>query len=387
MSKTAPLGLADLAENATFRETAAGKSTAQVNEIELGEDGLGFDSLALIDLVGVLTAYFGLDESGVEDYMIVRPRIGDWAEIVARHFELVGTDAVITFSTSGSMGAPKQVQHMRAHLEDEVRVVLETVLAEKQHRGRILSGVAPRHVYGFIWGVLLPARGGMVALDVNRVAPSGVIRMARSGDVILGTPFTWEHLARVGRAFPRDVVGITSGAPSSPSTWEHSDRLGLSRMVEVYGSTETAGVGVRTSGSEPFRLLPTLRRQGDGIERIAAPGTRPEVQDKLDWQSPEDFYVLGRLDDVVQVAGTNVSPRHVCTVIRECPGISDAVVRLEGARLKANVILADPKADIGVLEGTLRQHIEAALPPAARPERLTFGTELPRNAMGKLCDW
>jgi len=44
-------------------------------------------------------------------------------------------------------------------------------------------------------------------------------------------------------------------------------RMGCERLVQVYGSTETAGVGAQTAAGESFRLFPFWERSGDALIR------------------------------------------------------------------------------------------------------------------------
>ena len=366
---------------------AVGLSEAAIDQIELGEEGLGFDSLSLIDLVGVLTRYFGLAASGVEDYLLVRTRIGDWAQTIGHHFEVVGAEAKLTFTTSGTSGEPSVVSHCGSTLESEARAILAEVFGQGSMPKRVLCGVSPRHLYGFLWGCLAPSIAGIPVVDVHWAAPTRVFREARPGDVVLGTPHTWDLLSRTLSRPLAGVVGVTSGAPAKDATWALRDNLGISRLIEAYGSTETGGVGFRDRHDCAFALFETLSRKGDGIERTCAPGHPLELQDRLRWVSEREFFVDGRLDDVIQVAGTNVSLTHVRQTIRESPDVAEAAVRPNSARLKAFVVPKDHLDDHQDLESRLRRHLEKTLPPPARPDRIDFGSELPRSAMGKLTDW
>jgi 4-coumarate--CoA ligase len=247
--------------------------------------------------------------------------------------------------------------------------------------------VPPQHIYGFLFACLLPARLDWPVIDLHRAAPTAVFRHAKAGDLIVGTPLHWDLLQQVGLRLPEEVFGLTSAGPSTALTWQAPDTLGLSGLTEIYGATETGGIGTRSSGQAPFKLLQHLRPPNG---QVTAPsrGLAPlDLQDKLDWIAPDLFHVLGRKDDVVQVAGVNVSPSEIRKVLEAFAGVSAVTVRPCGNRLKAFVVPDPALSDPAGFAERLQRHILQTLPAPARPTSLTFGSSLPRNSLGKLCDW
>ncbi|ARE42195.1 4-coumarate--CoA ligase [Rhodovulum sp. P5] len=365
----------------------AGAGTIDPDDLLIDEATLGFDSLSLLDLIMSLNRYFGLASTGVEDYLLVQRRLGDWADLVAHHFELVGRDAEITFTTSGSTGPGKLIRHGRDVLEAEMSGVADLLQPYLRPDTRVLSMVAPLHIYGFLWACLLPRMTGLEVRDIGALSPTRLLREARSGDIVLGTPFTWAQLAKTGGRLPDDVTGVSAGATSTRDTWQAVAEIGLDRLIDIFGSTETGGVGMRAEEGTPFTLLAHLTRCGEDIARKSDPTTPLALQDRLDWTDARAFRVLGRNDTVVQIAGTNVNPDAVREVLRADPAVADAAVRLDGDRLKAFVVPTDGAGDTGPLETALRDRVNRELPAPARPDRFTFGPRIPRNAIGKLADW
>ena len=357
-----------------------------LDRLEIGEDTLGFDSLALIDLVGVISRYFNLMDSGAEDLLLVHRELGQWVSIVAAHLDTVGGKARIGFETSGSTGNPKRVVHGFGVLEDEICDIRGAILGPAFAAGRILSAVPPRHIYGFLWSVLLPERAGQEAIAVHRAPDGAIARLSRPGDIVLGTPYIWERAAIAGDRLPPGVTGITSAGPSSPATWQAARMLGIERLVEVYGSTETGGLGWRDAWDRPFALSGRVVRHGDDLRRRAC-GTILAVQDHLQWLDENHFAVSGRRDDVVQVAGTNVSLGDVARCLRSIAGVAEVAVRLEDGRIRALIVAAEATADTETLEDALRASAMRHLAAPARPDRYTFAAALPRTKLGKMADW
>ncbi|MEM7522139.1 MAG: 4-coumarate--CoA ligase, partial [Pseudomonadota bacterium] len=166
-------------------------------------------------------------------------------------------------------------------------------------------------------------------------------------------------------------------------TWESAKRLGAARCVEVYGSTETGGIGWRSDPAQPLKLLPHLERMGDGVKARAKDTPLP-LQDVIAWENDTSFCVIGRGDRVVQVGGTNVDLGLVERTLQQSGHVREAVVRLDGLRLKAFVV-PEGEED-AALDGAVRQAL-AVLPAIARPQELSFGPEIPRTSTGKPSDW
>src|SRR5690606_37149153 len=91
--------------------------------------------------------------------------------------------------------------------------------------------------------------------------------------------------------------------------------------------------------------------------------------------------VTGRLDDVIISGGLKVSLGAVERLVRARPGLADAaVVRASSERWgEVPVVVARTAVDLPAL----RAAVEAALGPAARPERVILVEEMPVLPSGK----
>ncbi|MEL6883803.1 MAG: 4-coumarate--CoA ligase [Pseudomonadota bacterium] len=362
-----------------------GRSPTEIDDIAITEDSLGFDSLGTLELILALNRFFDLNRSGIEDYLLIHRRIGDWVDLLSKHREIVGADWRFGFETSGSTGTPAVVSHSADTLWAEMRAQGTGPFSHIQAPGRIITLVPPHHIYGFLFGCILPDQHGMDVLDLHYAGPGTAFRHARSGDLVVGTPFNWDMLNRTGLRFVDGVFGVTSAGPSTPQTWNSVAACNLAGLTEVFGSTETGGIGTRCAPETPFELLPHVVAQGEHVFRCTD-RTPLALQDRLEWFGPDTFKVVGRLDKVVQVAGVNVSPNFVRDNILAVDGVADAAVRMGKDRLRAFVVPRDG-VDTQDLQSRLQAHLQKTLDAPARPGCITFGAELPRNDMGKAAAW
>jgi long-chain acyl-CoA synthetase len=353
----------------------------------LDADGLGLDSLALLDLAASVSTFFRLQESELEDDLLRRRSVGDWTATVMRGW-VHGTHR-ITFATSGSTGLPVLCTHAWSSIVQELDAQARLFAG----RQRVLGLVGPRHIYGFFFCALLPRWLGVPFVDMRAATPAGLAGIARSGDLVVGFPLRWDLAATIGQ-WAQDVDGATSTGPINPATVMALRAQGLARMVEIYGSSETGGIAWRDQPTDVLHLYPHWSLRSDGqLERADA-----ELPGKMQVIEPPDilaarndgFDVIGRRDGKVQVAGTNVSCAHVAAVIREHPDISACAVRLmqahEGARLKAFIVLAGHATEDAVRTG-LRTWMRSRLSTPETPMDMVFGSALPRDGLGKLADW
>lgn len=359
------------------------------------EQDLGVDSLELLQLAGTLAEALQMQRSGIEDYLLARRTLDGWLDIATA--SLQHWSGELGFRTSGSTGEPKRCSHELVMLEQEAAALA----ALFPQRRRLLLAVPSHHIYGFLFGVLLPRHLGIKpdqVLSVRARLPSRLARHVLPGDLVIGHPHVWQAALGPDAAFPDDVTGVSSTAPCPDAVAQRAAGAGLA-LVQVYGASETGGMGWRASHRDAYRLLPYLERAPDGVDALLrrCPGGRTALlrpQDSFEWQSHALFTVGPRRDAAVQVGGTNVFPERVRRVLLEHPMVEDAAVRLmrpdEGVRLKAFVV---PRAGAGdgftreLFTRELRAWIDARLAAPERPKAITLGERIPRGALDKPADW
>ncbi|QIK38356.1 AMP-binding protein [Caldichromatium japonicum] len=382
--------LADLiqAELARLQPLTADAVALSASDLDL--DALGLSSLAFIDLATTVAVQFRLDETGHDSMLMERRRLADWVKTVLASRRTC--DETIGFLTSGSTGQPKLCLHALALLEQEI----EFFAGLFADRRRILRVVPCHHIYGFLFGWMLPARLGIPVLDARRILPSAVLRQTCPGDLVVGYPAFFALASRIPLQVGEDVVAVTSTSPCPPEVWQALAELGCARIIEVYGSSETAGIGWREGADDPFCLLPHWTRVPGSPEHLQRPQTAGPpcfwpLPDRVLWTGERQFQVLGRRDGAVQVAGINVYPERIAACLREHPEVAEAVVRPTGTgadpQLKAFVVPTNACQDLQGLPNRLHRWLTGRLLPHERPRSIRVGFEIPRSELGKLADW
>ncbi len=387
------LAWSEIAAMPAVRQSAGSRMDAHT--LNWSVSGLALDSLACMQLATAAATWCNAHDAGFEDLFLAKRQVGDWAHAMQRAREAGARH--ITFSSSGSTGARQHVRHREELLADEARA-WALVLRDFAAVQRVINLVPTHHIYGCIWGLLLPQALQVPVCDAELAA----LPELQPGDVIVAVPDQWAWLAEAARLWPAGVQGVSSTAPLAADVHrrlvgDSADgrqpfRQTLARLIQVYGATETAGLAWRDGPDEPYTLAPgRARGADDGIALTWPDGsTTPlKVPDQLRWADARRFELLRRLDHSVQVAGHNVSPAWVEQQLRGHAAVQDAAVRLDDdparPRLKAFVVPLRPEdlAQRAAFEAWVAQ----TLPWYAAFSSITYGQELPRNVMGKLSNW
>jgi acetyl-CoA synthetase len=101
------------------------------------------------------------------------------------------------------------------------------------------------------------------------------------------------------------------------------------------------------------------------------------------------FWILGRVDDVLNVAGHRIGTMEVESALVEHPAVAEAAVvgrshDLKGQAIAAFVTLRDGKAKSPELADELRQFVAKKIGALARPEDILFSADLPKTRSGKI---
>ena len=102
-----------------------------------------------------------------------------------------------------------------------------------------------------------------------------------------------------------------------------------------------------------------------------------------------DYWLLGRVDDVMNVSGHRISTIEVESALVDHPRVAEAAVcgRNDGLTGQAIVAYVTLKGgDEGSLEmlEELRNHVAAKIGPIAKPANIVFTPELPKTRSGKI---
>src|SRR5881397_3560797 len=211
----------------------------------------------------------------------------------------------------------------------------------------------------------------------------------------------------------------TVGEPINPEAWMWYHRtIGGERcpIVDTWWQTETGGImiaplpgavpEVRTRDGKP--LGPNqggylvITRPWPGMLRTV--WKDPERYREQYWSQMPGvyftgdgarrdadgyFWVMGRIDDVVNVAGHRLGTMEVESALVSHPAVAEAAVvgrpdELKGQAITAFVTLESSRRPSDELKRALREHVAKEIGAFARPDDIRFTDALPKTRSGKI---
>ena len=159
--------------------------------------------------------------------------------------------ALVCVYTSGSTGAHVACPKTAAQLLGEAALLVQ--LWDLGPRTRVLASVPPHHLYGLLFGVLVPFMGGGSFVRTTPLHAETIAAQARRWqiDVVCSVP---AHLHAVATMAPGALPPLarifSSGAPLDARTASAVAAVAGIPVTEVLGSSETGGIAWRQSGGQ-----------------------------------------------------------------------------------------------------------------------------------------
>jgi acetyl-CoA synthetase len=101
------------------------------------------------------------------------------------------------------------------------------------------------------------------------------------------------------------------------------------------------------------------------------------------------FWLLGRVDDVINVAGHRIGTMEVESALVDHPTVAEAAVvgrahEIKGQAIAAFVTLREGAETTSDLADTLKEHVVKKIGAIARPDDILFAADLPKTRSGKI---
>ena len=304
--------------------------------------------------------------------------------------------------TSGSTGAPVPhakrwgllVRNAKGGAQRLARQMGRDTLAGVT----LVATVPAQHMYGFESSVLVALLGG-AAFDAGRpFYPADIaaaLARAPRPRMLVTTPFHLKMLLDAGIALPRIDLTLCATAPLSPQLAARAEAALGAPLMEIYGCTEAGQVASRRTVEGPeWQAYDGLVLSGDGDHAQVQGGHVPEpttLADVLEVIDAQTFRLLGRSNDLINIAGKRSSLNHLNHHLNSIDHVHDGTFWLPpdtatdaGGVVRLVAFVVAPELPAAMLHehvlGALRQRLD----PAFLPRRIVAVPALPREPTGKL---
>ena len=302
----------------------------------------------------------------------------------------------ISLFTGGSTGKPRIWCKTPANLFGEAIHLARTFGIGQNDL--LLSTVPPQHIYGLLGSVLLPFVASAQVIRRTCTFPREILSALQKerATVLVSVPIHYLALRSDDLQRFSLRLALSSAAPlDSGDAAFFLQKTGLA-ITEIYGSTETGGMAIRSYGLdhgswEPFSCIdwkilsdrlcvrsdfvsPDLPCDAEGFFMTA---------DRVAETEGSRFKFLGRADQIVKIAGKRVDLEEIREKIRRLPGVNDAYVAaapLNGARQAEIAALVASDLPARKLSAAIRSMDD----PYGRPRRIRVVKAIPVLSNGKI---
>jgi long-chain acyl-CoA synthetase len=314
--------------------------------------------------------------------------------------------------TSGTTAAPRAIRFRSEQLLADCIQICDTMGIGSDD---VNFGVIPlSHSYGFSNLVTpLLVCGVAMVLSRDRMPRAVLDDLARTkATVFPGMPVFYQAFCEMENPplLPNLRLCISAGAPL-PLEVARKFREKFQRAIHsFYGSSECGGICYDGEArlEEPGFVGPAMKgvkiemRDGDASSsrirvRSAAAGDGyfpepdPEklgggifLPDDLLCRTETGFRIVGRVSDVINVAGKKVNPAEVEAELLRFDGVRAAIVFGRESTLRNEEVAACVASSPGVCESELLEFCRQRLSGWQVPKRIFFVDEIPMNERGKV---
>jgi acyl-CoA synthetase (AMP-forming)/AMP-acid ligase II len=325
-----------------------------------------------------------------------------------------GNEPSLLKLTSGTTAAPRAIRFRSHQLLADCNQICDTMGISDDD---LNFGVIPiSHSYGFS-NLLTPliARGVPMVISRDRTPRAVLAYLARTGATVFpGTPVFYQAFCDMGDvpALPKLRLCISAGAPLSCAVAKKFFEKFREPIHSFYGASECGGICYDHDGTTFEDGTVGTQMRGVEIELVDPPASTSQIRvrsaavsdgyfpepdeqklgngvfvpDDLVTRHNSGLKIVGRVSDVINVAGKKVNPAEIEAHLLRFDGVRQAVVfgRPVGAGLRNEEVAACVMATPEVGENDLLRFCRGSLSAWQVPKRIFILDAIPTNERGKI---
>lgn len=297
--------------------------------------------------------------------------------------------------TSGSTGRPVPHDKRWGRLVASVRAAGEQLGLTQGRCHTLVATVPPQHMYGLELTVLLPLLTGNALWAGRPFYPADIadaLCAVPPPRVLVSTPVHLRALIAAGSVLPPLDFILSATAPLQQDIAALVEQRFATRVLEIYGSTETGALALRRTAEtlewQPWPGIHLEHRDGGTWADGGHLEQATPLNDVIELLPGGRFLLLGRLTDLVNIAGKRSSLAYLDHQLQGVPGVLDGAFFHLGEETAASQMGVTRVAAIAVAPGLsaprVLQELRRRIDPVFLPRPLLLVERLPRNSTGKL---
>lgn len=311
-------------------------------------------------------------------------RAGEETPVVAAVPEWEPDRLVAIAFTSGSTGEAKPNPKTWGELVSGARQAQQRFGFDRTMT--IVATVPPQHMYGLETSIMTPLYSGARIHASRPFFPEDVraaLAAVPAPCVLVTTPVHLQACARAGLHWPQPAFLISATAPLALELAAQIETLFNAPVLEIYGCTEAGSIASRrTVAGNRWRLYDGFQLRDGALSGAHLPAPAP-LNDLVEVYSETEFKLLGRREDVINIAGKRTSLGFLNHQLNDIDGVAEGVFlmpdAINGAVERLMAVVVAPDLTERQLLAALSQRLDAVFLP--RP--LLKVDALPRNETGK----
>lgn len=330
------------------------------------------------------------------DCRLLKPEPGSESVHIRARFP---PETKVTLFTSGSTSDAADIRKTFKDLENEI-VVLMDLFGPYFANREVFATVSHQHIYGLLFRLLLPLATGAPFSSTMLEYPDQVARSSARNRVLVSSPALLKRLAFESVENGYGKVFSSGGPLPYPAALQCRSLFG-SLPIEVYGSSETGGIGWREQAAEdaPWHAFPGIDVRCAEDERLAirSPFIAAKewyvTHDRIALLTDKTFRLIGRVDRIVKISEKRISLADVEQRLKQLAEINEAVVvpLLITDRMELGAVVRLSEAGRNLMNQTgrkaftrsLRRSLADYIESSGVPRRFRFVDEIPTDSQGK----
>jgi len=326
---------------------------------------------------------------------------------------LINEDTPIVFFTSGSSGLPKAINKTFGQLIVEV-TELENCFGNELGDSSVMSTVSHQHIYGLLFKLLWPIWAGrdvfLKPFEYPEHLVHEILNKKHNKVCLIGSPAYFHRLVKDNVLIECEQhlnVIFSSGGPLDVDSALTLQKTLNCSVIEVFGSTETGGIGWRQRDlidNEPWNAFNRIVIKADDVTQrlsLKSPYINGndwfEADDRVLLKEDNKFQLLGRIDRVVKIEEKRCSLDEIESMLAKHEYVNEvSVIFLKydvstqrdclGAVISLSpcgeeILKQESKLKVNRL---LKQHLKSLFETLVIPRKFRYIEQLPYNAQGKL---